>query len=94
MKGKTSKSAFRNLRTAAGVAAELILAAGEEVTHGVYQEEFGFLLASVLVILLSLSGSQEIMAQNAGLILHLPFDEGSGDEANDDSPTGLNGTII
>ena len=58
------------------------------------RKSLAFFLASVLVILLSLSGSREIMAQNAGLILHLPFDEGSGDEANDDSPTGLNGTII
>lgn len=38
-----SKVAFRNLRTGAGVVVELILAAGEEVTHGVYQEKFGFL---------------------------------------------------
>lgn len=33
------------------------------------------------------------MAQNAGLILHLPFDEGSGDEVKDESPTGLDGTV-
>ena len=64
---------------AAGVAAELILLLVRR-EHAMYiKKNLAFFLTSVLVILLSLSGSREIMAQEAGLILYLPFDEGKRD---------------
>ena len=52
-----------------------------------------FLLSFGIVALITLTGANSVMAQKEGLILHLPFDEGSGDTVADLSDTGLDGTV-
>jgi hypothetical protein len=51
------------------------------------------LLSFGVVVLITLTGANIVMAQEEGLILHLPFDEGSGDTVADLSATGLDGTV-
>lgn len=50
-------------------------------------------LSFVIAALIALAGIDSTIAQEEGLILYLPFDEGSGDTVNDHSPTGLDGTV-
>ena len=52
------------------------------------------LLSFGMVVLITLTGANIVMAQEEGLILHLPFDEGSGDTVADLSDTGLDGTVL
>jgi hypothetical protein len=52
------------------------------------------LLSFGVVVLITLTGANIVMAQEEGLILHLPFDEGSGDTVADLSDTGLDGTVL
>ena len=59
-----------------------------------YTRKVSMLLLSFgIVALITLAGANGIMAQEEGLILYLPFDEGSGDKAEDLSDTGLDGTV-
>ena len=51
------------------------------------------LLSFGVVVLITLTGANIVMAQEEGLILHLPLDEGSGDTVADLSATGLDGTV-
>ena len=51
------------------------------------------LLSFGIVVLITLAGANSTVAQEEGLILYLPFDEGSGDTAADLSDTGLDGTV-
>ena len=51
------------------------------------------LLSFGIVVLITLAGANSTVAQEEGLILYLPFDEGSGDTVADLSDTGLDGTI-
>ena len=53
-----------------------------------------FLLSFGMVVLITLTGANIVMAQEQGLILHLPFDEGSGDTVADLSATGLDGEVF
>lgn len=46
-----------------------------------------------IAVLIALAGTNSVIAQEEGLILYLPFDEGSGETAEDHSPTGLDGTV-
>ena len=46
-----------------------------------------------IVVLITLADANSVMAREEGLILHLPFDEGSGDTVADLSDTGLDGTV-
>ena len=52
------------------------------------------LLSFGMVVLITLTGANIVMAQEEGLILHLPFDEGSGDTVADLSATGLDGEVF
>ena len=46
-----------------------------------------------VAVLIALAGTNSIMAQEEGLILYLPFDEGEGETVEDLSPTELHGTV-
>lgn len=60
-----------------------------------YSRKVSILLLSFgVVALMTLAGANSIMAQEGGLILYLPFDEGSGDTVEDLSDTGLDGTVL
>ena len=46
-----------------------------------------------VAVLIAFAGTNSIIAQEEGLILYLPFDEGAGDTVKDLSDTGLDGTV-
>jgi len=68
-----------------------ILCFVQEVTK-MYSKRISIFISFGIAVLITLVGTNSI-AKEEGLILYLPFDEGSGDKVKDHSDTKLDGTV-